>query len=142
MIKARDIHVIQKDSRYVVFHPESLGLFSVTEDIGKMLKSYEINSKYIHSEIERYINTLLNHISENIVPDSAKDLKWENSETRTLNLLISQDCNLRCGYCYADHGTYKSEKKLMSYDTAKKCIDKFFSKESDNHIVFFEESPF
>ena len=53
MIKARDIHVIQKDSRYVVFHPESLGLFSVTEDIGKILKSYEINSKYINSEIER-----------------------------------------------------------------------------------------
>ena len=55
MIKARDIHVIQKDSRYVVFHPESLGLFSVTEDIGKMLKSYEINKL---EDIEKRLTAL------------------------------------------------------------------------------------
>ncbi len=56
MIKAKDIHVIQKDSRYVVFHPASLSLFFVTKDVGELLKSYEINSKYVNSKAEIDIN--------------------------------------------------------------------------------------
>jgi uncharacterized protein len=141
MIKAKDIHVIQKDSQYIVFHPESLSLFSVKEDVGRILKSFEINYKYINTESENDIDNILNHLSEKIELDSPKDLEWANSEPRTLNLIISQDCNLRCGYCYADHGTYRSEKKLMSYDTAKKCIDRLLSKDYDNHIVFFGGEP-
>lgn len=141
MIKAKDIHVIQNDGRYVVFHPESFSLFSVTEDIGEILRSYENNSKYIDSEVEGVINNILTHLSDNIEHNSARDLEWTGLEPRTLNLLISQDCNLKCGYCYADHGTYRSEKKLMSYDTAKKCIDKLLSKDYDNTIVFFGGEP-
>ncbi len=141
MIKKKEIHVIQKDRRYVVFHPESFSLFSVTEDIGKILKSHEINTKYISLDAESYINNLVNYLSERIELNSTKDLKWTNSEPRALNLLISQDCNLKCGYCYANHGTYGSEKKLMNYDTAKKCIDKLLSKDYDNYIVFFGGEP-
>lgn len=137
MIKSKDIHVIQKDRRYVVFHPESFNLFLVTEDIGEILKAYEINSKQTNSEI----NNILDHLSKKIMLNSAKNLNWINSTPRVLNLIVSQDCNLRCGYCYADHGTYRSEKKLMSYDTAKKCIDRLLSKDYDNHIVFFGGEP-
>jgi uncharacterized protein len=113
----------------------------VKEDVGRILKSFEINYKYINAESESDIDNILNHLSEKIELDSPKDLEWANSEPRTLNLVISQDCNLRCGYCYADHGTYRSEKKLMSYDTAKKCIDRLLSKDYDNHIVFFGGEP-
>lgn len=141
MIKGKDIHVIQKDGRYVVFHPESLSLFAVTEDIGELLKSYEINSKYINLEAESDITNILNHLSKKIELNSARDFKWTNSEPRSLSLLISQDCNLRCGYCYADHGTYGSKKKLMRYDTAKKCIDKLLSKDYRTHISFFGGEP-
>ena len=142
MIKAKDIHVIQKNDRYVAFHPESLSLFAVTEDIGKLLKFYEMNSKCLNSEEKENINSILNYFSELIELDSAKDFKWINLEPRALSLLVSQDCNLRCGYCYADHGIYGSEeKKLMSYDTAKKCIDKLLSKDNSNHISFFGGEP-
>lgn len=138
---AKDIHVIQKDSRYVVFHAESLSLFTVTKNIGELLKFNEISSKYINSKADDIINNILNDISEKIVLDSTEDLKMANSELSSLTLLISQDCNLRCRYCYADHGTYGSQKKLMSYNTAKKCIDKLLSKKNDNHIVFFGGEP-
>jgi uncharacterized protein len=141
MIKAKDIHVIQKDGRYVVFHPESLSLFFVTECIGNILKLYETNSNNIDSGVGGFIDDILSHLSDNIEFDLAKDLKWANSKPRTLNLLVSQDCNLKCGYCYADHGTYRSEKMLMNYDTAKKCIDKLLSEDYDNTIVFFGGEP-
>jgi uncharacterized protein len=141
MIEITDIHIIQKDKRYVVFHPESLSLFYVREDIGKILKLYELNSKYINHDSERVINNILNALSKKIDHNSTVNLKEENQGPRTLNLLVSQDCNIRCGYCYAGHGTYGSEKKLMSYDTARKCIDKLLSKEHENHILFFGGEP-
>jgi len=141
MIKAKDIHLIQKGDRYVVFHPESLSLFFVTEDVGERLKSHEISSKCMNSDIDNDINDILTHFSENIALDSAKDFKWTNSELRALSLLVSQDCNLRCGYCYADHGTFRYGTKLMSYDTAKKCIDKLLNKDDLNHISFFGGEP-
>lgn len=141
MTEANDIHVIQKDSRYIVFHPESFSLFSVAEDIGEILKSYEISSKYINSDVDYIINNILNHLSENIELDSMEDFKCANSLPRILSLLVSQDCNLRCGYCFANHGTYESENKLMSYDTAKTCIDKLLNKDVSNHITFFGGEP-
>lgn len=142
MIKAENIHVIQKDNRYVVFHIESLSLFSVTEEVGKLLKSYEFKTKYINYDAKRAVNRILNDISNKIEFNSVKDFRWTNSVPRAMCLLVSQDCNLRCGYCYADHGSYGlEEKKLMKYDTAKKCIDKLFSKDDCNHISFFGGEP-
>jgi len=141
MIEAKEIHVVQKDRRYVVFHPESFSLFSVTEDIGVILKSYDIISKYINLHAECDIINILDDLSAKIELNSTKDPVWANSEPRALNLLVSQDCNLKCGYCYADHGTYGSEMKSMNYDTAKKCIDKLLSKDYDNFIAFFGGEP-
>lgn len=141
MIKAKDIHVIQKGDRYVVFHPESLSLFSVSKEIGEILICYENNFKYVNQNMDNNIDNILKHLSENINKDSAKDLKWTDSIPKALSLLISQDCNLRCGYCYADHGTFGHENKLMSYNTAKKCIDKLFSKDDPTHISFLGGEP-
>lgn len=142
MIKAKDIHVIQKDGRYVVFHPESFNLFFVTKYIGELLILYETNSKYSDAEDNDIIINTLNYLSKNVKLGSAEHLKWTtDSGSRTLNLVISQDCNLKCGYCYADHGTYRSETKFMSYDTAKKCIDKLLNSDNDNTIVFFGGEP-
>jgi len=105
------------------------------------LKSYETNSRYINFNAEIYIKNILDDLSEKIERNSTKDPKWTNLEPRALNLLVSQDCNLKCGYCYADHGTYGYEKKLMEYDTAKNCIDKLLGKNYDNYIVFFGGEP-
>ncbi len=75
-------HVIEQDNKYTIFHPESLRLFSVTDDIGKSLKSYE-------SENIEYRPTLWNHNSHEIVSPNllsyfkyinrylpSKDAKW------------------------------------------------------------------
>jgi len=141
-------HVIEQDNKYTIFHPESLRLFSVTDDIGKSLKSYE-------SENIEYRPTLWNHNSHEIVSPNllsyfkyinrylpSKDAKWSGKEPRTLCLIISHDCNLRCGYCFADHGTFGDDEKLMCLDTAKKGIDKLLDKKFQNFIMFYGGEPF
>ena len=48
-----DIHIVSKDGKFFVFHPTTLKLFSVTEEIGMILKFYEIRSKDIRIIAEK-----------------------------------------------------------------------------------------
>lgn len=143
-----EIHVVENDDRYVVFHPESFNLFYVAKDVGEILKFYENGSKDLRLISEKfnidkdYIEGILTYISKKSTSNSACNLEWTDGEPRTLCLIISQDCNLRCGYCYADHGMYGQEKKLMSFGIAKRSIDKIFGNNYINTILFFGGEPF
>jgi len=45
------------------------------------------------------------------------------SPVKAMCLLISQDCNLRCEYCFAETGDFGMGRKLMTFETGKKAID-------------------
>lgn len=54
----------------------------------------------------------------------AMDIK---TSTVRLTFNVSNCCNMACGYCYAQGGTYHSEENKMSVDTAKKALDLFYA---------------
>ena len=135
-------HVIKKDNKYIVFDPESLYLFSITENMGKILESYEFRSNSLPESldsIEIDITKLLDSLNENV---DCSICNCAEKVPKALCLIISHDCNLQCGYCYADHGTFGGEKKLMGFKTAKESIDKLFGEKCDNFILFFGGEPF
>ncbi len=41
-----------------------------------------------------------------------------------LSLNIAQSCNMGCGYCYAEQGTFGGAKKVMSLETARASVDR------------------
>lgn len=45
---------------------------------------------------------------------------WREGSAQTITFIVTDDCNLRCKYCYITH---KSAEKRMSLDTAKRFID-------------------
>lgn len=64
-----------------------------------------------------------------------------NSDTRTITLTITENCNLSCVYCY------EHEKSMlnMSFDTAKKILDNELKTEvqdENTYIEFFGGEPF
>lgn len=72
-------------------------------------------------------------------------LKEEKKEEITLNgltLMIIQECNLRCTYCYGEGGEYQDRGK-MSLETAKKSIDFLIgnSKNKELLICFLGGEP-
>jgi uncharacterized protein len=139
----KDVHVIKRNDKYIAFNPESLSLFSVTENIGKILESHESHSKCLPENldgIELDVAKLLDSFDETVNCDICKI--WGENDPKALCLIISQDCNLHCGYCFADHGTFGGDKKLMSFVTAKESIDKLFNKDEYNFILFFGGEPF
>lgn len=67
--------------------------------------------------------------------------QWSES-AQTITFIVTEDCNLRCKYCYISH---KSSQKRMKLETAKKFIDYILSadiKFSDSVIIeFFGGEP-
>ncbi|WP_273326184.1 PapB family radical SAM/SPASM ranthipeptide maturase [Vallitalea guaymasensis] len=59
-----------------------------------------------------------------------------------LILMVSQECNLRCSYCYGGDGEYNLRGK-MKYEVAKKAVDYFVShsKKDKLNICFFGGEP-
>lgn len=137
------LHVIKRNNKYIVFNPESLSLFSVTSSIGKTLELYESRSEGLPENIgssEIDIAKLMDAFGKKVNYSICKSrAEWN---TKALCLIISHDCNLQCGYCFADHGTFGGKRKLMSFETAKESIDKLLDKNSDNYILFFGGEPF
>ena len=72
------------------------------------------------------------------------DLVQDRFEFNTICMMISQDCNLRCRYCYADSGTYGQDRSLMSEKTAERCVDFLFEHSGESRllsIIFFGGEP-
>ena len=45
---------------------------------------------------------------------------WNEQKVQNLDFIVTEDCNLRCKYCYICH---KSKGHSMNFETAKKFID-------------------
>lgn len=62
----------------------------------------------------------------------------------SLVLHVAHDCNLRCGYCYADYGRYGDQFGMMTEEMAIAHVDGFFDQLGDRKMVsvtFFGGEP-
>lgn len=46
--------------------------------------------------------------------------EWQSGKAHDITFIVTEDCNLRCKYCYQVH---KNNKKNMDLETAKKAVD-------------------
>jgi uncharacterized protein len=57
------------------------------------------------------------------------ELRAEGLMVKSITLVNTQECNLRCTYCYEQH---KCGDRAMSYEMAKKIIDMLFESDMNN----------
>lgn len=108
------MHVIKKDSRYMLFDNETFCLYRLNKIQGEKL--YAVG--------DELVGELCQKISANksLEPPRSGDVFTSRHASR-LVLVISQICNLRCKYCYAQQGTYGQKSyPLMSFDTLKASV--------------------
>lgn len=72
--------------------------------------------------------------------------EWDKGNVlENLILNISHECNMRCKYCFADHGHFQSKAALMSKKIAKDSIDYWFEhldkSRKRTSITFFGGEP-
>ena len=49
---------------------------------------------------------------------------WRDGAAQSISFVVTEDCNLRCKYCYITH---KSANNKMSFDVARNFIDYILS---------------
>lgn len=63
-------------------------------------------------------------MKDNIYTKTAQS--WHSDRAQTVTFIVTEDCNLRCKYCYITH---KSSTSVMTYEMGTLFIDKLL--ESD-----------
>lgn len=148
MVDLNHIHFIKDGDDFLLFHTPSFTLVSLNCDTANILQALKSGSSIEavarnNSVSTNEIKTCLQKLEDTF---KKKRPHLETASTRNIvdriTLHISNDCNLRCKYCYASGGSYKMTRSLMTKETAKHffkfCIHNFSHIEK---IVFFGGEP-
>lgn len=148
-----DIHVIRGVNTYVALDTESLRLFRVNKNTADCIDAVMMGinnlgdlvevSSLTPVEVQDLLNRLEGLKSQESQVDSSLLFPCISREIDRITLHVSNDCNLRCRYCYASGGGYKGVRKLMSMNTAKDFIHFVEDNLSRlSNLVFFGGEPF
>lgn len=160
-----NMHHIKEEEKYFFLDGDT-GLVSeeskLTYDILNLAIDHDeesiysiLSATYSKEAIKQEIDDIIDAVDkkliadkENILYDEASVTKeqWENSQVlENLWLNVSNDCNMRCIYCFEDGGHYGKARKIMSKETLKKSIDfwyKYLNKNAKNvFVIFFGGEP-
>lgn len=142
-----NIKLIKSGENYCIFNIDNFQLFRILHYTYSVLSHFlEHGDKIATSqkfgiEIEE-IDTLLESIGYKLTPKAFVDKVSYNAIDR-ITLHVSNDCNLRCKYCYAFGGAYGKHRELMSIDTATRFVDYCCENcGTIRNIVFFGGEPF
>ncbi len=115
----------------------------------KSLMSEALAGKYEAWQIEEAISEIDQLIAENMLftDDSQVTLgmlEKRDAVIKAMCLHVAHDCNMRCGYCFADEGAFSGERSKLSLETGKKAIDFLLEKSGSRQnleIDFFGGEP-
>lgn len=131
------------------------GALTVLELLSSGMSVDEIKDKYDAPAIDQLAETLVAKkliILDGDVPPSCKvqhvsDKEIEDgSLLQHLRLNITEKCNLDCSYCFERVSNVYANKRVMTWEVAKKAIDEFMlwiskNKQSNVSIRFFGGEP-
>lgn len=77
-------------------------------------------------------------------PEAPKPISPEFPVNPMMVILnVAQVCNMRCTYCFADHGAYHESRQMMTCEVAKKAVDFLINKTEMPYlyVYFFGGEP-
>lgn len=111
------IHFLEDGENYIAFHCDTLDI-SVVDAVKK-------------AELEKMIDGKAEYVDD--IPENGFS---------TLVLHVSNTCNLRCKYCFANHGNYQSKAGIMDPQTGIDAVDTYYAKyDVIEEIKFFGGEP-
>jgi uncharacterized protein len=152
MIENLELHVIPAESYSIVLHPPTYTILKAGNGAGRILEELtqgtppeEVCRKY---DVPRQtVDSLIDGFRQAVAQQRPVDLDFQPKEPQKilpkLELMVSNDCNLNCLYCYAQGGDYGRGASLMTPQIARKAIDRVLEHfEEVQTVVFFGGEPF
>ena len=138
-IKLEPYKLFKEKNEYYLFTAKFNKLYKINEEMYTILNKFEDNYEIILTEDSPYLKL----IKENLSYEDNSLNVTDNFDIQSIVLMIIQDCNLNCKYCYGDGGEFK-EKGIMSIDTAKQAIN-YLTEHCGNRknisVAFFGGEP-
>ncbi len=134
------IRFIERENALIAYCPSTMRFFEVNTKTKALMEAVE-NGISDETIIEKFDtdSATLNKVklamkdaqkTKTSAPIQGKQLGLEK-----LVLNISNACNLRCRYCYANGGNYMSDESMMSEQVAKDALDLFYEKFKEIGVI-------
>lgn len=139
------IHKIRHGNETVLFFCDSLSIVKATEEDVRCIE--QILDGLTESEARNRGENFLELYRKNFGLLAGQTNVVQNSDVSdenfsTLILHVSNDCNMKCAYCFANHGKYLSESSLMPKETAIEALALFYSQYRQiKEVKFFGGEP-
>lgn len=145
MIENKDFHTFLKNGQTFLFLTGPVAIFKIDMKTYRVLQKVEEGEPLLsEAEKERWeeAKTFMDSYCQKAAPAKALRSPEDISDkVLGLYLFLSQECNLKCAYCYGGEGEY-GHKGLMNEDTLKNTFKTFFDGTGDGHfITFFGGEP-
>lgn len=118
-----DCHLIEGVG--VAFFPESGKLYGVPAEATVPLRAWLDGTGPLPPEAEAMTRA---EAARTPAPLPVSQSPTDSTEVTSLCLYAAHDCNLACSYCYNQRGRAAAPFAMMSPETAKAAIDRFFRK--------------
>ncbi len=149
--KIKKLYPFVANNNFFLFSPENLKVAIISEDLYRFIVS-AINEPSASWDIESYniyLEELLSFVKgKSMIPrrrDEAtltdEHLQFKNLRSlQDLTLVVCEDCNLRCEYCYLIENLDK--KTYMDNETCRNALKLFFEHaQGPVHISFYGGEP-
>lgn len=128
-MQIKRIHFIKSKDGWIIYFCDTVTYKNITEK-EKNIYEYIINggtkeefcSIDANGDATLYDTCLFELIEDGAVAEQIPEEKLR------LTLNVANACNMNCGYCYANGGTYHSKENLMPFSIAKKAVDLFVAR--------------
>ena len=137
--------IIKENDQTYLYNSENGGIYKIDEEVEAILSCKTLQQVYDLVGDETKADAICKKMKDaRVIVDEA--MKNDTTDTQAgkityMILMISQNCNLNCTYCFGDKGTY-SNRGFMSFETAKRAVDMFGARqETEFTICFFGGEP-
>ncbi len=147
MLKKDEFIVVSDEEAGAVWMPECGGLKATTPEHARAIEANM--DKYFRHELslqdeivlEEYLRKSFQGIPK-LSLEETKNLLERKSLSR-LEIMVANDCNLACKYCYANAGTYGKRPQRMNSETAVEYLHKLLDGRYENvdRVTFFGGEP-
>jgi uncharacterized protein len=146
--------IFKENNSYYLYTINSSGLFQIDERTLLLIKNQGKKIEQVYPEVkhlfslEKFLELIEEMRNAGFLKVNSDDIFYKeedsdsNEKISSLTLMIVQECNMKCKYCYGEGGEY-SNKGRMSREVAIKAID-FLIENSDKKellIAFFGGEP-
>ncbi len=138
------------DGRELAYFPETQRFFFIDGEMKEFIADADALSREAvlekyrlsEAEYEDYLGKMIRRPNTEDVPPGGPDSAGAENVLPRLVIHLANDCNLRCLYCYANGGSYRSAADLMSREMLDCVLDVFYQEfDRIDMVQFFGGEP-